>query len=547
MPSSFASYDIVDVSAAGETPGWDLISCMLTRCRDFRATYYLDGISVDTPNRLTAVKQHPSYLDGLSAFVQFLRGHKDVIPQLESRSSNWKPRVRITHVRHTWKGATFKSVPLSTLANSSNFSAIYTELPPELTIYAYQHPTRGYFLPSTEAIAFLQRCVDYGEFNFRMRFSSSGCSWDKRCYYTVTRVSPTSFQMLYREETKGTCGYHWRTAQINADFADGLLKFSLTQRKYGVANSAYVPVGTVYTEPSKYVAQSAIVIPNAPRTFRSWQLYRSGVFAISRLVPALYHTQSKALSRFLGEASSRLESFVELPEMLPILWELATAKVPKGVQQSGFIGIIAAAAKIAAGAYLAKTFAIDPAIKFVAEEIAGFTDDLNNIRGEGSYTIHGEAFSSLPQGLKDWLHTVSVNDPVSYSLTFRSLLGQKVDSYAVGDLILNFIKPLTTRKIVPSLATLYELQPYTFILDAYVPISDYIRFAEDRIIALGIRDTWIGFSVNIELTYSDGSHLYVFMRSNPSGVFLDPPLDSWYVSSGLSAKVAIPLLLVNLL
>lgn len=142
---------------------------------------------------------------------------------------------------------------------------------------------------------------------------------------------------------------------------------------------------------------------------------------------------------------------------------------------------------------------------------------------------------------------MSVNDPVSYSLTFRSLLGQKVDSYAVGDLILNFIKPLTTRKIVPSLATLYELQPYTFILDAYVPISDYIRFAEDRIIALGIRDTWIGFSVNIELTYSDGSHLYVFMRSNPSGVFLDPPLDSWYVSSGLSAKVAIPLLLVNLL
>jgi hypothetical protein len=548
----------------------ELLHAILVRyCRPFSSIIFHDEILSSQSSGLTAVKNRPSYTDGLIAFFQLLRYQNYNAPRIEPvAGSNWKPRMRISV-----HGATYTYGEVQRASTIDLFNRFWPggrslyNVPEEISEISifWDALSDSYFLSPHQARNFLRSVARLKDFQYNWNYSNSGCFWTTTFHCRLEPDGPDSYYYTVDGHTVAIGGcypFHFERYRVHISFVDDAISIRSIPQTYGLAFPDFTPYVSYDLPGGEYLQDIEIKTKDVdPRAMLSGRIWRSGTVSIQGFRESLYSAQSKALSKFLGEASLFFESFLESPGFLPAILSIADdvtshsskIKLP-GVSK---IGVITSLIKLACGIKLFDAFVNQPFLEFVENDVAllrkhvgELQKKLNGIEGEAAYVVAGRDFDTLPKGLQDKIVSIVGVKPDAYTLTFRSQLGQAVPESAIAETLLEFIRPVADANIAPSLATLYAMQPFTFILDTWFPISDYIRSMEDRIIFMGARNYWVGFTLKLSLTIASGLHgefvVDIYLRSDSSGALFDPPLDDWKPSQGLSPSIAIPLAILHL-
>jgi hypothetical protein len=276
--------------------------------------------------------------------------------------------------------------------------------------------------------------------------------------------------------------------------------------------------------------------------------------SIMSCAPALYHTQSRAYSSLLGNVSKNFESLIESPEFLGIIFQVAknaSDGFAKFIPPQYFTTLqkVRFVIHMVCGLYLGWIFAVSPALQSARDAFERFLKDTRGFSGKGALDFEGTSstIEDLPVGLRDLLHRVVPDDSIErYKIRFGSQLYARPAADKVIGVIDKIIDDASRLGIEPNPVYLYQMQPFTFVLDWFVPLGALMQDAYNRFKLTHARGVVAGHSVSITLTVNCGFTVVVYLRSEATLSMIDPQADSWLTSS-VPASVAIPLAAVLLL
>lgn len=273
--------------------------------------------------------------------------------------------------------------------------------------------------------------------------------------------------------------------------------------------------------------------------------------SVIRCAPALYHTQSRAFYSLLGKASENFESLVESPDFLPVVYStLKTLAVePLAAARLPFVERLRTVTKLVCGAYLAYIFAIAPSLKSARNVWERFVNAIRSTPGEGEIRFEGNAadYSSLPAGLRHWVDAIRPVEIADFTISFRTTLIPSVEPHQLASLVDALLADASRLGLEPDPTYLYQALPFTFVFDMFVPVASLMRDAYQRFKLIHARGIVVGHSISLRVTYSDGLIVHTYVRSDATGIYLDPPMDSWLTAPGASLPVLVPLAMAIIL
>lgn len=289
-------------------------------------------------------------------------------------------------------------------------------------------------------------------------------------------------------------------------------------------------------------------------TDRAFETLSFGVqfpLSVMRCTPALYHTQSRAFYSLMGKVSEGFESLIESPDFLPVCYNFLreTSSIPFSAAHLPFIQRLRTIVKLICGSYLAYIFAIAPALKSAREVWDRFKRGVRSSPGEGELKFKGYAadLDSVPTGLRDWIGKIRSAEIFDFKVSFRTSLTPFLDDSHAPSVLEALLADAAHLGVEPDPTYLYQALPFTFVFDEFVPMASLMRDAYQRFKLIRTRGLTVGHSISLTVTYVDGLTVSQYIRSDDTGIYLDPAEDSWLTAPGASAPVLIPLALGILL
>lgn len=531
----------------------------------------LEGFSsqcVSTKNQSTLrteVKNKPSFLDSLAMFWEVL--NTGAVSKVDTANMGWKPRERFA--------ATGFVIPDASIVNFTvgDFYQLEEEEAENVYLDLYEHPD-GYLMTADLFFDFARRFLEHStspELIVRELYDF-GYHQDGNCIHRTYIPSLISEDVIsYKMELR------YLFFPYNGSWTGAGCKYGVTFRRSSTSPShltVEVSEGRAYFFRDPYgswtttwydqypfpnlVFQSQVrtqqAVSSLPTDKSAWfaELVQSCQIGIRTCVGALYHTQSRAYSNLSGKVSRNFESFVESPEFLPVIVELAKAPVNIGksavYDAMPVLKRVRLICRLVFGAYLAYIFAIKPALESVRDAFVSLVRVINETPGEASLVLSGDAsvFGSLPVGLRNLLATVRSTPVARYEIRFRSQMKLVVKKNRAVEVLDALLSEAARFGVEPDPTYLWAAQPFSFVIDWFVPIGGLLRDAYQRYKLVGARNTTVGHSVMIRVVYSDGVVFHCFLRSDATDLFLDPPRDSWLTAPGAPVQVALPLAIVLL-
>jgi hypothetical protein len=280
----------------------------------------------------------------------------------------------------------------------------------------------------------------------------------------------------------------------------------------------------------------------------------STAMSVISCLPALFHTQSKATTEMLGNVSRNFESFMEssgfMPTVISIAVDTPSALWKSVSQKLPILERIRLIAKGLCSGYLAYAFALQPSLESLEDVISTFLTENEEVTSEALMKFEGDSdsFDDLPSGLKDQLLVLAGPSVVRYNCSFRTQIIMDLTSPQTAEIVSQLAVQGTRFGISPEPVYAWAAIPFTFVFDACViPMSSLLRDLQSRVAALDLKGTTIGHSISIEVSSSSGKRVHIYIRSTPTGLYIDPPRDSWLQSRGLNLPVAVSLALLQIL
>jgi hypothetical protein len=148
-----------------------------------------------------------------------------------------------------------------------------------------------------------------------------------------------------------------------------------------------------------------------------------------------------------------------------------------------------------------------------------------------TFTHESTPFVDLNEDLKSYVISnlpVSPEDVSSYKITFHTEISAELSiDYILGVLGDGILSIFNSTGSIPELAYAYKAQPFTWVLDSFIPLGKMLEYAETyfRSDKTAIRS--IGHSVFIHLTLTDGHTFDTYIRSDNTTVSIFPPVNCW--------------------
>lgn len=550
----------------------DVFRGLLKYCYDTRGTYCDATLSYD--NRLTwrtRVKPNPSLLDNLAMFFEVLS--TQAAPSATNTSqSSWHSRERVGLTGVMYPGSTTQHHYVNELYNflTEDIGTI------EFTTLLTPH---GEYMSADHFFDFAQQVVKTCGNGFTARhfcgtmitnqFEVVGSGPLTHFEITYTNMSCTVDRLSYSVEIKalGTLDpftgkwYGTKTrydSSISRDknmpwclVVDQTAAWSITS--YDVINESWdsPPSGGWHSD-TRVSQLTRWRDGNLPESYKNVLDYVP--VSIMACAPALYHTQSRAYASLLGKVSENFESLIESPDFLGTLFQVAKASTAEisSFMPPGYMSVFSKVKfliHLVCGAYITWIFALSPALKSARDAYERFLKDARQAFGKGSISFEGDEsdFEELPTGLRDLLQRIVPDDTiVGYKVRFGSQLYAQPADDKMTSLVEKIVDDAARLGIEPNPVYLYQMQPFTFVIDWFVPVGALLQDAYNRYKITHTRGVVAGHSVSVDLTLTHGLTVKVFLRSEATVLMIDPQMDSWLTTS-VPAVVAVPLAAVLLL
>jgi hypothetical protein len=224
--------------------------------------------------------------------------------------------------------------------------------------------------------------------------------------------------------------------------------------------------------------------------FRSW-----ADRAVTEAIPALALSYASAMdSHFTAFESNHIEALMELSEILaPIELGAMAAVLPRYVSRKGvlLVGIL----DLLCNAYLVWKFGLAPTI-----------DDADDVaRNAGSFrtrVLSGEVFKANTISGKE---IVVVEEDNSMGIppcvvTLRS----KVRTKYHPDSLMTAAFTADSVGLLPRLSTLWDLVPWSFLVDWFTPVGEYLQIVDSQAKILALDMTYCVHSISVKRYFTDG-------------------------------------------
>jgi hypothetical protein len=243
---------------------------------------------------------------------------------------------------------------------------------------------------------------------------------------------------------------------------------------------------------------------------------------------------------------------MESPGFIPLIWDALSAIPALRSLGSGLspFGRVRALLKLLSGVYLAYLFAVAPTLESARDIYDAFIDDIKETDGEGSLVFQGEsdAYPSLPGGLRSMLDAIHPGLPIArYHVRFRTQMMLKMTRPRVGGVLDSLVADAERAGLEFNPVYIYQAVPFSFVFDQFFPLGGLLQDAYQRYKLIGMRGITVGHSVSVTLEYVTGFSVHVYIRSDATDRYFDPPLDSWLTARGASLPVLVPLALAQVL
>jgi len=293
--------------------------------------------------------------------------------------------------------------------------------------------------------------------------------------------------------------------------------------------------------------------------------------SIMRCVPGLFYTQSRAYNTLIGKVTRNFESLMKSSDFIPSLIQGAESilalkgtaveatekRVTKRLFESlssitvfeDYIPLfdrVRALVQLIAAIDLTFAFALEPALRTASNVLDSTMRNVLETEGVGAMAFSGKDITALPESLRLLLSSFRDERILSYDVHFRTEMTSRVSHgnfYAAVDRLLRDAGALGFE---PDPIYLYKMIPFTFVFEWFVPVTAMLNAAYVRYKMVGNSSLTVGHSVSILITYASGFKTHVYLRSEPTRLYLDPPSDSWLTSPGVPIAVAVPLAIVVL-
>jgi hypothetical protein len=199
--------------------------------------------------------------------------------------------------------------------------------------------------------------------------------------------------------------------------------------------------------------------------------------------------------------------------------------------------------------YLAYIFAIKPTYATLAD-VWQQSLVLPQEKYEKTEVYEGDntAFMQLPPSMRGYIVSDLCNqDNVEYfKATFHTELALRLTSAYMARSLGSIVTALSAKGFEPSPLIIWQLIPFSWVADRFVPMSTYIGDAYSFFKSFRSPITTIGHSVSIEIKVTNGTIYNIYLRSDNTTRPLDPSSQSWLTGSGLGG-IKVPLTLISAL
>jgi hypothetical protein len=273
--------------------------------------------------------------------------------------------------------------------------------------------------------------------------------------------------------------------------------------------------------------------------------------SIAKAAPGLSHTQSKAIGKMLTEVSRNLESLVEspgIPALLTGLLSWPAEAIENFIVARSLVTKCYVVIEALCRGILTWKFALEPTMKSAKDAILSARKMQRKYEASLSYSSREEEFDGLPESLKRFilLEGMVDNDVAEYKITLHTETSMRITLEFLARYFASLLGLARKHGIAPEPKILWQLQPWSFVFDWFIPMSQYIDDAQQYFNSYYTPISTLGHSVFVEVVTSDGWIYSIFIRSDNSTDPLDLVPEAWNKSSDIP-PIAIPLFVITLM
>lgn len=528
---------------------------------DVEQTRYLDEVRINGHNSRTQLKVAPTWLDGLRLAYQVLTQNSAPV---KHGTAGWTPRISVATGGSEYSGVssyqqgTLQSLYSTTVNRVGEYG--FDDFPfAKATLHGSRVIVDSKLLWYLMRDMFAQSSAIYFERNAAYGFHVT----------TLTLLGKTDSFIRYSVECNGYSlanhSIYYGTTECNVGFTFdktlGRLFLRIDSGKIWYKHTTKAVIDTfVWNGDFRQVVKK--VQPTIPGN-RSSEVLSNPQWSISFLSRGLYHSQSKAVHSLIGDVSANFETLVESPgfvsEVLPFVDEFAPSLVrdisgkrpvsldraflKRGSAKLGRVERFRNVLKLLIGGYFAYLFAIKPTLETAKDILTDHIAEISSLNSAKGVRFYGDATTLSVEypSLRNLISSVSVAPVVYYDVRLRTQIYLKTRSDDIIEVLINILKPVMSLGVLPEPKMIWAAARFSFIVDEFLPISTLIEHAQDFFSSFRLSRCVIGHSALVKVWTSDGIVTELYIRSDETSDFIDPPADSWLRASGAQASILVPL------
>jgi hypothetical protein len=377
-----------------------------------------------------------------------------------------------------------------------------------------------------------------------------------RSYCTITGLSVSENSISYSAVCAG------RSSSTGYTSGSDMTYTVLVERM----DSGYIRVRTTGLEKTKYVNAGDNGYHNmVPTPIQQLsQLNRvadiESSFSFSNIVSRSHHsiigaaaglnqTQSRAIAKMLGEVSRNFETLVESSGLPELFFTILSWPIDL-VREFGSTSSILARATILIEALskgaLTWLFAIKPTLSSVKDAMAEARKLQPKYEESVIFSSDTTPFVELFPSLQSYilLDGMTPSEVKEYKIVFHSETSMRVTQKFVREYLSGLIGSARRLGVLPEPKILWALQPWSFVVDWFLPVSSLISDAQSYFASYGTPLDTLGHSVFIRVEHTQGWIYAIYIRSDNSSDPLDHVPDAWNTAS-VFTPAAIPLAIIQ--
>lgn len=483
--------------------------------------------------------------DPASAMWFNLRLFQDVLygnPTHKVTGGNWKPRSRISLSGAELTGYSLGIYSLKDIADGaySWYTAVENPYYYDVPVTLFKGPSYYCNLTFDQlrdyAISLQEIAADPTALHTVARLNSN-TNYRKDCY--ITNLNVGSDSITYH----GYCKYarpvapKWLSVDYDAviyrhdQSSDYQFTFYCNWYTYGDLTTHKSVSDPSYNRRSL----SPVAVIGDPTDLIGWMEEKTS-HSIIGAHPALYLTQSKALSALIGEISANFETLVESLDWF-LLADLVLNTpvkdvVEKFVPYGTLLTKVTMLLRLIGSGYIFKIFALDPTLSSLQDAL-GRASELSLFKYESTISITNESldFTSLDEGLQAYIignWGFDPSDVVEYKVVFHTEVIPDVDTDFMIKVVQGSLSDFLAKTgSYPSVGQLWNGIPFSFVAENYLPIGKFTRAFENYARFDRAYVSSMGHSAYIRCSLADGRQFDVYLRSDAKVEPIDPPTTIW--------------------